>query len=246
MSNTGLPPIVTRDAWLAARKALLAKEKEITSARDAVNAERRRLPMVEVDKDYVFQGPAGKASLRDVFEGRRQLIVYHFMFDLRWENGCPSCTHLADEVSPGHLTHLRRSDVGFACVSRAPLAKLEAYKARKGWTFPWFSSYGGEFNYDFHVTLVESVAPVVYNYRTPAEHEQAGTSYYLIGAQPIELPGFSVFLRDDDRVFHTYSTYGRGGEMGGGSHYLLDLTVYGRQQDWEDSPEGWPQKPTYG
>jgi predicted dithiol-disulfide oxidoreductase (DUF899 family) len=229
-----LPKIASRDEWLAARKELLAREKELTRHRDALNADRRRLPMVKVDKDYVFEGPGGKASLIDLFDGRRQLMVGHFMFNPSWEDGCSSCSAGADEVSDGLLEHLHTRDTSFAYVSRAPLEKIERYKAKKGWTFPWYSSYGSDFNYDFHVTLDESVAPMEYNYRTAAEHEQAGTSYYLEGEQPIEEPGTSCFLRDSDTVFHTYSTFARGAEMMGGSYYWLDLTALGRQEDWEE------------
>jgi predicted dithiol-disulfide oxidoreductase (DUF899 family) len=236
----GLPDVVSREEWLAARKKLLAKEKEFTRKRDALSVERRRLPMVRIDKDYVFEGPQGKASLLDLFDGRRQLIVGHFMFDPSWEDGCPSCSAGADEVSDGLLEHLHARETTFVYVSRAPLAKLEAYKARKGWTFPWYSSYGSDFNYDFHVTLDESVTPIEYNYRSKAEHEQAGTSYYVEGEQPIEAPGTSFFLRDGDEVFHTYSTYARGAEMMGGSYYFLDLTALGRQEDWEEPKDRVP------
>jgi predicted dithiol-disulfide oxidoreductase (DUF899 family) len=232
-----LPHVVSRDEWLRARKDLLAKEKELTRRRDALNAERRRLPMVKIDKEYVFEGPDGKARLLDLFERRRQLIVGHFMFDPNWDDGCPSCSAGADEVSDGLLKHLHARDTTLAYVSRAPLDKIERYKARKGWTFPWYSSYGSDFNYDFHATLDESVAPIEYNYRTRAEHEQAGTSYYMEGEQPIEAPGSSYFLRDGESVFHTYSTYARGAEMTGGSYYFLDLTALGRQEEWEE-PKG--------
>jgi predicted dithiol-disulfide oxidoreductase (DUF899 family) len=232
-----LPQVTSREEWLAARKALLAKEKELTRQRDALNVERRMLPMVEIEKRYVFTGPDGEATLLDLFEGRRQLIVGHFMFDPSWEDGCPSCSAGADEVSDGLLAHLHARDTTLAYVSRAPLEKIERYKARKGWTFPWYSSYGSDFNYDFHVTLDESVAPIEYNYRTKAEHEQAGTSYYVEGEQPIEAPGSSYFLRVGDRVFHTYSVYARGAEMTGGSYYFLDLTALGRQEEWEE-PKG--------
>jgi predicted dithiol-disulfide oxidoreductase (DUF899 family) len=232
-----LPQIVSREEWLSARKELLAKEKEATRARDALNAERRRLPMVEIEKEYVFEGPEGSVGLVDLFDGRRQLIVGHFMFNPDWVDGCPSCSAGADEISKGLLEHLHVRDTTLVQVSRAPLAKIEDYKARKGWTFPWYSSYGSDFNYDFHVTMDESVAPAVYNYRTKAEHEQAGTGYYFEGEQPIEEPGTSFFLRDGDRVFHTYSSFGRGAEMTGGSYYFLDLTALGRQEDWEE-PKG--------
>ena len=232
-----LPQVVSREEWLAARKELLAKEKELTQQRDALNAERRRLPMVKIDKEYLLEGPDGEASLVDLFEGRRQLIVYHFMFSPEWDEGCPSCSAGADEVSKGLLEHLHARETTLAYVSRAPFPKLEAYKAKKGWIFPWYSSYGSDFNYDFHVTLDESVAPIMYNYRTNAEHEQAGTSYYVEGEQPIERHGHSCFLRDGNDVFHTYSMYGRGAETVGGSYYFLDLTALGRQEDWEE-PKG--------
>jgi predicted dithiol-disulfide oxidoreductase (DUF899 family) len=235
-----LPEVVSRDEWLVARKELLTKEKQFTRKRDALNVERRELPMVRIDKDYVFEGPEGKVGLLDLFDGRRQLIVGHFMFDPSWEDGCPSCSAGADELSDGLLEHLHARDTTFVYVSRAPLAKLEAYKARKGWTFPWYSSHGSDFNYDFHVTLDESVAPIEYNYRTKAEHEEAGTSYYVEGEQPIEAPGTSFFLRDGDDVFHTYSTYARGAEMLGGSYYFLDLTALGRQEDWEEPKDRVP------
>ncbi|MBA3268626.1 MAG: DUF899 domain-containing protein [Acidimicrobiia bacterium] len=232
-----LPQVVSRDEWLAARKELLAKEKELTRQRDALNAERRGLPMVKIDKDYVFEGREGKASLLDLFDGRRQLIVGHFMFDPSWEDGCPSCSAGAAEISNGLLEHLHTRETSFAYVSRAPLAKIEDYKGRMGWTFPWYSSYGSDFNYDFHVTLDESVAPVSYNYQTKAEHEQTGTAVYVEGEQPIEGPGRSCFLRDGDSVFHAYSVYARGLETVGGSYYFLDETALGRQEDWEE-PKG--------
>jgi predicted dithiol-disulfide oxidoreductase (DUF899 family) len=232
-----LPRVVSRDEWLAARKELLAKEKEFTRQRDALNAERRRLPMVRIEKEYVFEGPDGKASLLDLFDGRRQLIVGHFMFDPSWDEGCPSCSAGADEISNGLLKHLRARDTTFVYVSRAPLGKIEAYKASKGWTFPWYSSYGSDFNYDFHVTLDEFAVPIEYNYLIKAEHEQAGTSYYVEGEQPTEAPGRSCFLRKGDSVFHTYSVYARGLETVGGSYYFLDETALGRQEDWEE-PKG--------
>jgi predicted dithiol-disulfide oxidoreductase (DUF899 family) len=224
MSAT-LPHIASREEWLAARKALLVKEKELTRARDALNAERRRLPMVEIDKRYLFEGPDGEASLLDLFEGRSQLIVGHFMFDPSWDDGCPSCSAGADEISPGHLEHLQARDTTFVYVSRAPLAKLEDYKRRRGWTFPWYSSYGSDFNYDFGVTLDPAVAPPVYNYR-PFDVDES-----------VEMPGTSCFLRVGDRLFHTYSMYARGAEQIGGSYYILDLTALGRQEPWEE-PKG--------
>jgi predicted dithiol-disulfide oxidoreductase (DUF899 family) len=232
-----LPNVVSRDEWLAARRALLADEKAMTRARDALNVRRRELPMVAIEKDYVFEGPGGRASLLDLFDGRRQLITRHFMFGPSWDEGCPSCTAAADEISDGLLRHLHARDTTLVVVARAPLAKIEAYRALRGWTFPWYSSYGSDFNYDFHVTLDEAVAPVEYNYRTAAEHEQAGTAHYVQGERPIERPGESCFLRDGDRVFHTYSSFARGGEATGGSYYFLDLTALGRQEDWEE-PRG--------
>ena len=154
-----LPRIATHEEWLTARKALLEKEKALTRARDELNTERRELPMVEITKDYRFDGPDGEVGLLDLFEGRRQLIVGHFMFDPEWDDGCPSCTAGADEVADGLLDHLHTRDTTLAYVSRAPLAKIEDYKARKGWTFPWYSSFGSDFNYDFGVTMTPSRRP---------------------------------------------------------------------------------------
>src|SRR5215470_10538741 len=190
--------VVTREEWLVARKELLAKEKAATRAKDELSAERRRLPMVEIGKEYVFEGPSGRVGLRDLFEGRRQLIVYHFMFDPEWDEGCNSCSVVADNV--GHLAHLHARDTSFALVSRAPLAKIEAFRARMGWTLPWYSSFGSDFNYDFHATQDETVAPVEYNYRSGAELMAAGMPWMTQG----ETPALSVFLRDGDRIFHTY------------------------------------------
>ena len=225
-----LPEVVTRTEWLVARKELLAKEKDLTRRRDRLNAERRRLPMVKLEKDYVFQGPNGQASLLDLFEGRRQLLIYHFMFDPTWNEGCPSCSLLVDNI--GHLTHLHARRTSLALVSRAPLAKIEPYRKRMGWTVPWYSSSGSDFNYDFHVTLDEAVAPVEYNYRDKAELLQRGESYFTQG----ESHGLSVFLRDGASIFHTYSTYARGGDLLLGTYNYLDLTPLGRQEDWEEPP----------
>jgi predicted dithiol-disulfide oxidoreductase (DUF899 family) len=232
-----LPPTVSRDEWLAARKELLAKEKQLTRQRDELSADLRRMPMVEIEKDYAFQGPEGEVRLLDMFEGRRQLVVGHFMFNPEWEDGCPSCSAGADEVSDGLIRHLNMRDTSLAYVSRAPIEKIERYKAKKGWTFPWYSSYGSDFNYDFDVTIDESVKPAEYNFRSKADHEAAGTGYYFEGEQPIEEPGTSFFLRDGERVFHTNSIYGRGAEMLGGSYYWLDMTALGRQEEWEE-PKG--------
>ncbi len=224
------PKIVSRHEWLAARKELLAKEKELTRQRDAVNAARRRLPMVRIDKEYVLDSPGGKVRLLDLFEGGRQLIVYHFMFDPNWDEGCPNCSFLVDNI--GHLAHLHARKISLALVSRAPLAKIEPYRKRMGWTVPWYSSFGSDFNYDFHVTLDEAVAPVEYNYRDKAELLHRGESYFTQG----ESHGLSVFLRDGGSIFHTYSTYARATDLLVGTYNYLDLTPLGRQEDWEEPP----------
>jgi predicted dithiol-disulfide oxidoreductase (DUF899 family) len=164
------PRVVSRDEWLAARRGLLAREKEFTRQRDALNTERRRLPMVEIDKEYLFQGPDGQATLPGLFEDRGELLIYHFMFGPDWDEGCPSCSYLADGI--GHLAHLHARDTTLAMVSRSPLAKLTAFRQRMGWTVPWYSSSGSDFNYDFHVTIDPGVAPVEYNYR---DHDELGT-----------------------------------------------------------------------
>jgi predicted dithiol-disulfide oxidoreductase (DUF899 family) len=231
-----LPKIATREEWEAAQKALLAKEKELTRARDALSVERRNLPMVEIEKDYVFDGPNRKVRLIDMFEGRKQLIIYHFMFDPEWEEGCPSCTAGTQEVSLGFLEHLRIRDTSYAMVSRAPIDKLEQWKAKQGWDhIPWYSSYRTDFNYDFRVTIDPTRGQDTYNFRTLAEWEEMGKPFETDG--PAELPGRSCFLHVDDRVFHTYSQYARGLESTGGSYYFLDLTALGRQEDWEE-PKG--------
>jgi predicted dithiol-disulfide oxidoreductase (DUF899 family) len=240
-STVSHPPIVSRDQWLAERKELLAHEKELTKHYDRVNAERRRLPMVKIEKHYVFDGSNGKPSLKDLFEGCPQLIVYHFMFDPTWDKGCPGCTGWVDAL--GDLSLLKKRDTTFVVVSRAPLAKIEAYKAQKGWSIEWLSSFGSDFNYDFHVTLDPKVAPAESNYRNKAEMEaKKGGPVLMEGEQH----GLSVFFRLDDDIFHTYSVYARGCESLTNAYRLLDTTPYGRQQDFEDSPPGWPQKPTYG
>jgi predicted dithiol-disulfide oxidoreductase (DUF899 family) len=217
---------------LAARKELLADEKAMTRARDKLNTKRRELPMVRVDKEYVFEGRNGKAMLLDLFEDRRQLVLVHFMFDPNWDDGCPSCTAGADEVSAGLMDHLHTRGTTLAYVSRAPIDKIERYKAKRGWTFPWFSSFRSDFNYDFHVTVDESVAPIEYNFRTKAEHAERGVAFE--GGESFEMPGRSHFLRDGDTIFHTYSVYARGLESIGGSYYLLDETALGRQEAWEE------------
>jgi len=231
-----LPKIVGPEEWHAARVELLAEEKAMTKARDKLSTKRRMLPMVEITKDYEFGGPHGRVKLADLFEGRRQLIIQHFMFDPSWEDGCSSCTAAADELSPGLLEHLRTRDTTFAVVSRAELPTIEKYKAKRGWSFfPWYSSYGSDFNYDFHVTLDKSVAPVEFNYRNEEELVAVGMDWALEGSW--EQPGYSMFLHDGDRIFHTYSVFARGTEWLGGGYAFLDLTVLGRQEEWEE-PKG--------
>jgi predicted dithiol-disulfide oxidoreductase (DUF899 family) len=230
-----LPDVVSAEEWKAARIELLAEEKAMTRARDALSTKRRQLPMVRVDKDYTFEGPNGPASLLELFEGRHQLIVQHFMFDPTWEDGCSSCTATADELSDGLLAHLHVRDTTFAVVSRAPLDRIERYKAKRAWTFPWYSSYGSDFNYDFHVTIDATVAPVEFNFRGPDELRDAGMQWLLEGST--EQPGNSFFLQVDGEVFLTYSTFARGTEWIGGSYAFLDLTALGRQEDWEE-PKG--------
>jgi predicted dithiol-disulfide oxidoreductase (DUF899 family) len=231
-----LPRIVDHEEWLAARIELLAKEKELTRLRDALNVERRNLPMEEVAKDYVLHGPQGHVGLRDLFDGRRQLIVYHFMFDPEWEDGCASCTVGTAEISAGFIEHLHTRDTSYALVSRAPLEQLERWKASQGWDLPWYSSYGSDFNLDFGVTVDEAAGADTYNYRDRAGYEAKGEDFFS-SPQPFEMPGRSCFLTVDDRVFHTYSQYARGLESTGGSYYFLDLTALGRQEEWEE-PKG--------
>jgi predicted dithiol-disulfide oxidoreductase (DUF899 family) len=233
MEENGIPKpkVVSGDAWLAERLKLLEHEKELTKQRDRVNAERRRLPMVKVEKEYLFDTPAGKKSLKDLFEGRCQLIVYHFMFDPEWDKGCSGCTGFVDAL--GDLSMLKDRDTSFTLVSRAPLEKLEAYKSQRGWDRPWVSSYGSDFNCDYHVTLDAKSGLTEYNYRDRPDIEG-------------EEHGMSVFFRAGEDIYHTYSVYARGTEGITDAYNLLDLTPYGRQEDFEDSPPGWPQKPTYG
>ena len=225
-----LPQVVSQEEWLDARKALLAREKEATRQRDAISEERRNLPVVAVDKDYRFEGPAGTVGLLDLFEGRRQLIVYHFMWRWDLDAGCPSCSFLVDSV--GHLSHLHAAGTTLAAVSRGPWPALDRFRTRMAWTVPFYSSYGSDFNYDFHVTLDESVAPVEYNYRTREELEAAGQSWATAG----ELPGASVLLHDGDKVFHTYSAYARGADQLLGTYTYLDLTPLGRQLHVSEFP----------
>lgn len=217
-THTPLPAIASQAEWLAAHEKLLAKEKELTRAHDRLAAERRRMPMAKIDKAYVFEGPAGKVSLADLFEGRRQLILYHFMFAPGvdgWPSaGCPGCSMFVDQI--GHPTHMHARDTSFALVSRAPLANIQAYRKRMGWDLPWYSSATSDFNDDFGLTTPQG-----------------------------ETFGLSVFVRDGDTVYRTYFTNGRGVEGLGSVWTFLDLTPYGRQEEWEDSPEGWPQGAPY-
>jgi predicted dithiol-disulfide oxidoreductase (DUF899 family) len=217
-----LPPVVSHEEWQAALDAVRAREKELTRAHDALAAERRRLPRVRIDKDYVFDGPEGKARLVDLFEGRRQLIVYHFMFGPNQEAGCNGCSMVADQVT--HLAHFHARDTSFALVSRAPIEKLEAYRTRMGWDLPWYSSFGNDFNVDFGRGL-----------------ETPDSSQYQDG----ESFGLSVFIREGDEVFRTYFTTSRGVETLGPVWTFLDLTPLGRQEEWEDSPPDYPQTPPY-
>lgn len=209
-----LPKIVSLEEWKDARERLLIREKAITHARAALAAERRRLPMVRVEKRYRFDGPEGKASLLDLFGGRRQLAIYHYMFAPEWDAGCDGCAMVADSV--GHLAHLHARDTAFAMISRAPLEKIDAFKARMGWSMPWYSSFASDFNRDFGATTDHG------------EHH-----------------GLSVLLRDGDTIYRTYYTDARGVEHLLFHYNVLDLTPYGRQEEWEDSPPGWPQTDTY-
>jgi predicted dithiol-disulfide oxidoreductase (DUF899 family) len=199
--------------WLAARKELLAKEKAATRALDALAAERRRLPMVRIEKDYVFEGPFGKVSLGELFDGRKQLVIYHFMF-APGSDPCTGCSSFTDNI--GQLAHLRARDTSFVLVSRATQGEIQAFKNRMGWTVPWFSSHDSDFNRDFGVTTKDG-----------------------------ETFGLSVFLRDGETIYRTYFTNARGVDRLRIDFNLLDLTPFGRQEDWEDSPEGWPQSPAY-
>lgn len=211
------PPVVSREEWLVARNELLAKEKEATRMRDAVNAQRSDLPMVEIDKDYTFEGPeviGEKHSLLDLFEGRRQLVIYHAMFDPSWHEGCSRCSYLIDNM--GHPAHLHARDTTLSVVSRAPFSKIRRFKARMGWTVPWYSSAGSDFNKDFGATRENG-----------------------------EMFGLSVFIRDGERIYRTYHTTLRGAEYLGSNFSYLDLTPMGRQEEWEDSPDYVPQTPPY-
>jgi predicted dithiol-disulfide oxidoreductase (DUF899 family) len=213
-----LPKVVSAKEWQKALAKLRKKEKKETRARDALAAQRRRLPMTRIEKHYVFDGPNGKAPLIDFFDGRRQLIIYHFMFGpgaSGWPDaGCDGCSFVVDQIP--HLAHIHARDTSLVLVSKAPFANLERYRKRMGWTIPWYSSANNDFNEDFGRTTAEG-----------------------------EIFGLSVFLRDGDKIYRTYFTEWRGVEMLGTPWAFLDLTPYGRQETWEDSPKGWPQTPPY-
>ncbi|MDW5443430.1 thioredoxin family protein [Polaromonas sp. SM01] len=219
-ANTQSHPIVSSDRWLAERKALLAREKELMHLHDQIARERRALPWERVGKNYVFDTPDGKRTLADLFEGRSQLLVQHFMFGPGWEQGCPSCSFMADHTD-GMNVHLAQRDITFVAISRAPLADIARFRQRMGWQFKWVSSNGSDFNHDFHVSF------------TP-EQQAKGEVYYNYGTMafaPEEMPGISVFCKDDaGEVFHTYSTFGRGVEVMMGTYKMLDLTPKGRAE----------------
>jgi len=214
-------PVVSPDEWLAGRKALLAREKELTRLRDEVAAERRALPWERIDKDYVFDTRSGRRTLAELFAGHGQLLVQHFMFGPGWEQGCPSCSFMADHAD-GMNVHLAHRDITFVAISRAPLADIERFRERMGWRFDWVSSHGSDFNHDFHVSFTReetATGAVDYNYRRlPFPTEEA--------------PGLSVFVKDDGgHVFHTYSTFGRGVEAMMGAYALMDLVPKGRDEN---------------
>ena len=234
------PRIVDRETWLWQRRELLGQEKALMELMDRVNARRRRMPMVKLDKPYHFRGRDGEFDLRGLFGNMRQLIVYHFMFDPAWDKGCPGCSGLVDAL--GDLSMLEKRNTRFVLVSRAPLEKLETFRRQRGWDRPWYSSHESDFNYDFHATYDAGRAALMVNFRSAAEQMA------IRGRVPEngETHGISVFFRIDDDVYHTYSSYQRGVENLTDSYALLDITPWGRQEDFEDSPPGWPQKPTYG
>ena len=221
-------PVVSQKEWLAARRALLAKEKELTRQRDRLSEERRALPWVKVDKDYAFDGPDGRQTLSELFEGRSQLLVYHFMYGPDWEEGCPSCSFWADNFN-GAIEHLKARDVTMIAVSRAPYRTLKAFQNRMGWSFKWVSSLGSDFNYDFHVSF------------TP--EQQQGKVFYNFEKQEFpsdEAPGISVFYKDGTGdVFNTYSAYSRGIDAVNGAYQLLDLAPKGRDEAELPWPMAW-------
>jgi predicted dithiol-disulfide oxidoreductase (DUF899 family) len=224
-----LPDVVSREQWLEARLQLLAREKEFTRAHDALNADRRRLPMVRIDKEYLFEGQDGPVTLAGLFGDRRQLIIQHVMLGPDWDQPCEGCTAAIEEIAPGLLDHLQTRDTVFVLASRAPYDKIVAVAKEHGWSVPWYSTYGSDFNYDFQVSFDESRGQPHYNYRP-----EPGL---LGGDRSSEMPGYSCFLRDGENVYHTYSTFARGTEYIGNAYTLLDLTALGRQEDWEE-PKG--------
>lgn len=222
-SKSAYPPVVSRDEWMAAHQKQLEREKLHTRERDALNAERRRLPMWQIEKDYVFNGPDGRASLADLFAGRRQLLLYHFMFGPNATEGCVGCSMVVDNM--GHPAHLHARDISLVLVSRAALDRIEPFQRRMGWSLPWYSSHDTDFNVDF------GVGP-----RKPQTDQH----------QDGEMFGLSVFLRDgEDNIYQTYFTQHRGVEYLGSSFSYMDLAPYGRREDWENSPEGWPRGQRY-
>jgi predicted dithiol-disulfide oxidoreductase (DUF899 family) len=223
-----LPEIVSREEWIAARRRLLAQEKELTRRHDALNADRRRLPMVKVEKDYVFEGPDGPVALAGLFGDKKQLIVQHVMLGPDWDQPCPGCSAALDELSQGVLDHVGARETAFVLASRAPYDKIAAVASERGWSVvPWYSTYGSDFNRDYQVTLDEG--QMEYNYRP-----EPGL---LGGERSAEMPGYSCFLREGDEIFHTYSAYSRGTEYVGNAYTFLDMTALGRQEDWEE-PKG--------
>ena len=224
-STIDRPNVVSREEWLTARRALLKKEKEATRARDALSAERRALPVVRVEKEYVFETPTGMKTLLELFGPHRQLVVYHFMFAPEWTEGCRNCSYVMDNVGGG-VVHMPAADTAFTAVSRAPLAKLEAFKARMGWEFAWVSSNDSDFTYDYHVTIDEARGSMEYNY----ESVEALRRRREMPQTATEMPGFSVFTRDGDAVYHSYSTYLRGVDEFLNTYRLLDLTPLGRNE----------------
>ncbi|MDR4947085.1 DUF899 domain-containing protein [Neobacillus cucumis] len=213
--------VLSRNEWIEARKELLQKEKEFTKLRDELTQQRRDLPWEAVPKSYTFDGPSGKMSLADLFADRSQLIVYHFMFDPSWDQGCKHCSFWADHYS-GMIPHLNHRDVSFVCISRAPLEKLEAFKERMGWTFPWYSSGQTDFNYDFQASFTEE----------EVEKKQAFYNYTLQNPMSTDREGVSVFYKEEEgSIFHTYSTYARGIDLMNITYQFLDLVPKGRQDD---------------
>ena len=213
--------VVSHEEWLAARREFLRKEKEFTRLRDELSQQRRELPWEKVEKQYVFEGPQGKQALAELFDGKNQLVIYHFMFAPEWEAGCPSCSFWADNFNP-NVVHLKHRDITMIAVSRAPYAKLVAYQKRMSWNFKWVSSYGTDFNFDYHVSF------------TPEEvaRKQAEYNYATQRVGGLELPGTSVFCKDESgNVFHTYSTYGRGLDLQNATYNYIDLTPKGRDEN---------------